>query len=217
MAKALAGKLGCLHIDTGAMYRALTWLALEQGLALDDEEGLSRLAGTADIRLQPAGGADGAQLVYCQGEDVTSAIRGMPVSLAVSTVAAIPGVRAAMVEAQRKMASGREVVMDGRDIGAVVLPDAECKIFLTASVEERAKRRLLERAGGAENTADPLALEAITAELKKRDDEDINRAASPLRQPEDSVLLDTTSMSFSEVLDESLRLVREARDRRHAV
>ena len=204
MAKAIAGELGFIHIDSGAMYRALTWLALQEGVGAGDEEGLSRLAKSAEIRFRHVEPRDGRQLVYCRGQNVTDDIRNLQVSQTVSAVAALPGVREAMVEAQKQLAAGRDVVMDGRDIGTVVLPEAECKIFLTASVEERAKRRWREREGQGQ------ALEEIVEELRKRDDEDTNRKASPLRQAEGSVLLDTTPMSFQEAVEETLRLVRES-------
>ena len=185
------------------MYRAVTWLALQQGLGPGDDESLLRIAESADICFQQSGhGA--AQSVFCRGRDVTGDIRSLAVSGAVSWVSALPGVRDAMVKAQREMAAGYDVVMDGRDIGTVVLPDAECKIFMTASLEERAKRRLKEREGKIPEQV----LDDIISELKSRDEEDSNRAASPLRMAEDSVLLDTTALSFQEVIDEVLTIIR---------
>ena len=185
------------------MYRAVTLLALREGLGPDDEESLIRLAKDANIRFEQTGQED-EQQIYCCGENVTEEIRSLPVSEAVSGIAAVAGVREALVEAQRKMAADQHVVMDGRDIGTVVLPEAECKIYLTASAEERARRRKKERAGKAKERT----LEEITAEIRKRDEDDMSRENSPLRQAEDSVLLDTTYMHFQESVDAALEIVR---------
>lgn len=186
------------------MYRAVTWLALRRGIQLDDEESLVRLAQTAEIFFQQ--NDDGLQRVYCQGHDITEEIRSPGISRAVSKVAAIQGVREALVDAQRRLASGRDVVMDGRDIGTVVLPEAECKIFLTAAPEERARRRMEERKGRDEGGT----LEGIKRDIIRRDLEDTNRKTGPLVQAGDSVLIDTTSMSLREAIDETLRIVRSA-------
>ena len=183
-------------------------MALEMGTDTDDGEALGRLAESADIRFQqdPAGGA---QRVFCRGRDVTGDIRSRPVSKAVPGVSAFTEVRKAIVETQRKLAAGHDVVMEGRDIGTVVLPDAECKIYLTASAEVRAERRLLER-----KDTDPAGGEAgqslaeVIQELEKRDKEDSTRPISPLRRAEGSILLDTTSLSFPEAVEEALRIVR---------
>ena len=135
----MAARLGYIHIDTGAMYRALTWLALQKGIDPSDEAALGELAQKARIRFSLD--AAGRQLTWCEEEDVTEAIRTSSVSRFVSVIAAIPAVRQALVEQQRRLACRQNVVMDGRDIGTVVLPKAECKIFLTASPQERALRR----------------------------------------------------------------------------
>jgi cytidylate kinase len=207
VARAIAHELGFVYVDSGAMYRALTWLALRQGIDAGDEESLSLLAKTADIRICQSKSKDFTQQVFCQGQDVTEEIRSLPVSRAVSKVSAIGGVREAMVEAQKGIAANHDVVMEGRDIGTVVLPDAECKIYLTASAEERASRRKKEREG----TDRDRPLEAIVEEIVRRDHEDMNRRISPLRQAEDSILLDTTFMSFEEAVQEVLKLVEAAR------
>jgi cytidylate kinase len=211
VAKALARELGFIYVDSGAMYRALTWLAIREGVSLDDELKLGLLARAADIRFcqssSPSSSEDRQQRVYCQGQDVTEDIRSLAVSQAVSRVSAISGVREAMVEAQRSIAANHDVVMEGRDIGTVVLPDAECKIYMTATVEERAARRKKEREG---NGQDRL-LASIIGEIAQRDHDDMHRSISPLRRAEDSVLLDSTSMSFDEALEEALRIVRSVR------
>jgi cytidylate kinase len=208
------------------MYRAVTWLALRENLPLTDEAALSRLAAAAVIEFRPEAGS-GGQEVYCQGENVTAAIRRPAVSRAVSLVSAVDGVRAAMLKAQRSLAADRDVVMEGRDIGTVVLPQAQCKIFLTASPEERAARRLLQLRGGggageadaadAADAADVLARAGgmtpaeieILRDMTKRDYQDSHRANSPTRPAEDSVILDTTSLSFSLVLERLLALARD--------
>ena len=206
IAKALAQTLGFVHIDTGAMYRALTWLALERDIPLDNEEALTSLAQEADIRLQVSPTGE-AQDVYCQGRRITEEIRGLAVSDAVSTVSAVAGVRQIMLDIQRNLAANQDVVMDGRDIGTVVLPDAECKIFLTASIEERALRRKKEREG----TDQDRSLEEIMAEISQRDEADQNRASSPLRPAEDSVIVDTSALSFAESLDTIISIVQSLR------
>lgn len=204
MAKALAAQLGFIHIDTGAMYRALTWLALQQDVPLTDEQALSLLAQEAVIDFQQADSPEEKQQVFCQEQNVTEVIRSQEVSRAVSRVAAVAGVREALTEAQRRLAAGRDVVMDGRDIGTVVLPQADCKIYLTASVEERALRRWKEI--GAKDQ--DQALEDIVQDIAKRDYEDTHRIASPLRPAADSILLDSTALSFQEVVEKALALVR---------
>lgn len=169
------------------------------------------MAGEADIRFAQSD-SDQPQQVYCQGHNVTEEIRSLPVDDAVSAVAAIQGVREALVEAQRKLAADENVVMDGRDIGTVVLPQAECKIFLTASAEERARRRKKDREGKAPEQS----LEEIIAEIKKRDYEDSHRKNSPLKQAEGSFILDTTTLGFSEAVDAAARLIRASQYSNHA-
>lgn len=255
VSKAVAQALGFIHIDSGAMYRAVTWLALRQQADLGDEALLSRIAREAEVRFGLAGGAgigveagigrsvseaiqagnreaeetmggsvagDGAQQVFCQGVNVTEAIRSLEVSAAVSKVAAVAGVRDALVEAQRQLAASHDVVMDGRDIGTVVLPHAQCKVFLTASPEERARRRMIEReeadnSDGSGGNSGKQNLEAVIAEIRKRDEEDMNRAISPLRPAQDSVTIDTTGMRFAEVVDQLVELVRARTSSDHSL
>jgi len=206
VARALAEALGFIHIDTGAMYRAVTWLSLQQGVGTEDGEALSRLAETADIAFIQGGPGEAGQQVMCQGRNITEDIRSAEVGRLVSRVSAVAGVRAALVEAQRRLAAGFDVVMDGRDIGTVVLPGAECKIFLTASVEERAKRRMKQREG--KDSA--LTLDEIAADIEKRDRDDENREISPLVMAKDSILLDTTSLRFREAVDAAYGFVLAA-------
>ncbi|MCL2165877.1 MAG: (d)CMP kinase [Clostridiales bacterium] len=202
IAKALAQKLGFIHIDTGAMYRAVTWLALREKMSLEDEEGLIRLARNADIRMVHDESGT-IQMIDGQGRNLTEEIRSRQVNAAVSQVAAIAGVREALVDIQRKMAENQNVIMDGRDIGTVVLPHAECKIYLTATAEERARRRKKEREGKDQDRT----LEEIAIEIRKRDEEDMRRTHSPLRKAEDSIVLDTTALSFQEAVEAAAEIV----------
>jgi len=190
LARRVAAKLGAVYIDTGAMYRAVALAALRSGIPLDDAERLEALAGQADIGFEPGGSR-----VLLDGEDVSEAIRKPEISPASSRVSAIPGVRRALVSKQREMAASGSVVMEGRDIGTVVFPGAEVKIFLDANPEVRAARRVreLEEKGPA-----PPAAE-IAREIRERDRRDSTRADSPLTRAPDAVLLDTTALSLDEV------------------
>lgn len=205
IAKLVAEKLGYTYIDTGAMYRALTYKAIGAGIDLDKAADVEALLPGTEIVLRA--GANG-QSVWLDGRDVTDEIRTAAVTNGVSAVSAHPGVRAYMVDAQRKMAEEGGVVMDGRDIGTAVLPDAELKIFMTASVEERAHRRHAENLSrGFESS-----LEQLAHEIALRDKKDSEREVSPLTQAEDAILLDTTSMSISEAAEAIMELVREKVD-----
>ena len=199
IAKAVASRLGYIYIDTGAMYRAVGLWAMRAGIALDDMHKLEELARHSEIEF-----AAGAATVLLNGEDVTGAIRDRAVSDAASKVSAIPGVRRAMVDAQRRMAEGASVVMEGRDIGTVVFPDADVKIFLDAEADARATRRLEE----LRQKGQDLAAEAITREMAERDRRDSTRADSPLVQAPDAVYLDSTGLSIEEVQEAVLRIVR---------
>ncbi|MFC4184096.1 (d)CMP kinase [Saccharococcus thermophilus] len=202
VAKMIAKRLSYIYIDTGAMYRALTYRALQQGIALDDEQALISLLKDTyiELRTSPKG-----QLVLVNGEDVTNIIRGEEVTNAVSLVAKHPLVREEMVARQRSLAKNGGVVMDGRDIGTHVLPNAEVKIFLKASVEERAKRR------HAENIARgfPSDLETLKEEIARRDRIDSEREVAPLKKAEDAVEIDTTSLSVEEVVERIMEIVNE--------
>lgn len=199
LAKRLASRLGYLYIDTGAMYRAVALWAIRTGVALDDSPRLEQLALSADIGL-----GDDAR-VTLNGEDVSAAIRTPEVAQAASKVSAVSSVRRALVLAQQRMAETASVVMEGRDIGTVVFPEAQVKIFLDADPAVRAGRRVKElREKGIE--ADPAEMER---EIRERDERDRNRADSPLRQAPDAVYFDTTGLGIDEVEEGLLRIVRE--------
>lgn len=191
-ARLLAKRLGCRYIDSGAMYRALAWKAIQMGLDLEDERGLMHLFG--DISLELEGSGDGP-VVLVDGEEVGRQIRTPEVEHASSRISTLAGIRRVMVARQREMASQGGVVMDGRDIGTVVFPDADVKFYLEARIEERAKRRYLE-ARSAGVTGD---LEKFTEEVKIRDARDMGRSASPLRKAEDAVIIDTTNLNAVQV------------------
>ncbi|MEL3974208.1 (d)CMP kinase [Rossellomorea oryzaecorticis] len=200
VAKIVAGKLSYLYIDTGAMYRSLTYKALKSDVDLHDQTELTKLLETTKIELEPS---DKGQLVYLDGEDVTDEIRQSKVTNSVSHVAVHSQVREEMVKRQQKLASEGGVVMDGRDIGTHVIPDAEVKVFLLASVEERAQRR------HDENTAKgfPSDLEKLKEEIALRDKIDSEREVAPLKKADDAFEIDTTSLNISEVVDRIMSLV----------
>ena len=188
LAKLLARRLGFLYVDTGAIYRTVGLRAYRAGVDPEDEAAV-----TAQLKY----GADGLQHMYLDGEDVTDAIRQHVISRYTSGVSAIPAVRAFLLERQRDMAREHDVIMDGRDIGTVVLPGADVKIFLTASPEDRARRRFDElRKRGQEADYDTVLRDIIL-----RDEHDTRRSAAPLRQAEDALLVDTTGNSLVESLD----------------
>jgi cytidylate kinase len=187
-ARALARELGLLYVDTGAMYRALAVLARERGISPEDGGGATALASEATLRLAVAD--DGTVRVRMNGRDVSGAIRTPEASDGASRISVHPGVRRELVRWQREMARAGGVVMEGRDIGTVVLPDAEAKVFLTASAEERARRRHRELT--ARGLSVPLA--EVLADLQARDSRDRGREASPLRPAPDAVVLDCTAL-----------------------
>lgn len=203
IARAVALKFNYIYIDTGAMYRAITLKALQHKVPMDNNEALTQMARQTLIRFKYVETEGGSQLrVIMDGSDVSEAIRSLEVTNNVSLVSAVAGVREALVKLQRDMAQEGGVVMDGRDIGTVVLPNAELKVFLTASVKERSKRRWLElKAKGIE--VDPDELEE---QICKRDEFDSNREVNPLRQATDAVLIDTTELSIDEVTDQIVEL-----------
>ncbi len=196
--EALARRLGFLYFDTGAMYRAITQAAIGRQIPIDDEVKITALAEAIDIDILPPTVEDGRQYtVQVAGEDITWEIRSPEVVAHVSTVAAYPGVRRAMVRQQRRIALTGRVVMVGRDIGTVVFPEAPLKVFLTASAEERARRRYVELLSRNEEAE----YEAILEGVRRRDAIDSERAASPLRPADDAILLDTGPMRIEEVVD----------------
>ena len=200
IADAVAGKLGILHLDTCAMYRALALYALRSGVELTDEAAVSACCAQADIAV---GYADGRQRTLLSGEDVSDLIRTGEVSAAASVVSKWPAVRERMVALQQELARKGNMLIDGRDIGTVVLADSPCKIYLTASAEERARRRYLQNLEKGDNTP----FEDVLAALNARDAQDMGRAVSPLRQAEDAVLVDSTDMTREEVVDAIVRIV----------
>ncbi len=191
MARRLAAELGYTYVDTGAMYRAVGLYALRAGKDPADNAAVEALLPQVhlDILLK-----DGTQHVLLNGEDVSAAIRAEEVGMAASAVGANPAVRAFLLDTQRALAKSRDVLMDGRDIGTVVLPDATVKIFLTASPEARAQRRFAELQAKGEQ-AD---FETVLADIRRRDDQDTHRAAAPLRQAEDAVLVDTSELDIEQ-------------------
>lgn len=198
IARAVAEVLGWDYLDTGAMYRAIALEALRRGIEPNDREGLAAVARAADIRC-----ADGGILLG--GRDVSDRIRERDITKVVPAVAAQPAVRASLVARQREAADARDVVMEGRDIGTVVVPDALVKVFLTASLDERARRRA-EQLGQEVSEA---ALAETRATIAARDAADSGREASPLQRAPDAVQIDTTDKTIPEITEEIVRLVRE--------
>lgn len=202
-AKGLARELGFVYIDTGAMYRAVAYFLMNNEIDLDEKaeiiEALENIV--LDIKY-----IDKNQHIFLNGNDVTAEIRSRAVSENASRVSAVREVRQKLVSIQRKMAEGLNVVMDGRDIGTVVLPNADIKIYLTASVKKRAERRLLELL----EKGTSATLEDIKADIEKRDKRDMTREESPLKQAEDAIVIDCGNMSAKEVIEEMLNLVKQA-------
>ncbi len=208
LAKKLAAEFGFLYVDTGAIYRTVGLAVSRAGLSAEDTQAVEGLLPALQIRMYY--GEDGLQHMSLNGEDVTGDIRRHEVSGLASAVSAIPAVRAFLLEMQRKLAREHDVIMDGRDIGTVVLPDADLKIYLTAAAEDRAARRCLElRERG--QSAD---YEQILRDVIDRDYRDMHRAAAPLRRAEDAVLADTTGKSLEESFQMLCTLIRDRLDRR---
>ncbi len=195
VAKLVAQKAGLLYIDTGAMYRAVTLKALRQGLEMEDEDGLCRVALTAEIDLVTD--QNGKSQVILDGRDVSQAIRTEELTNQVHYAARIPGVREQMVKRQRQMAVGRRIIAEGRDIGTVVFPDADRKFYLDASVQTRAQRRYKE----LKHKNQESDLEAIGEDIKIRDARDKGREIAPLKKAEDAVCIDTTDLTIDEVVN----------------
>ncbi len=201
-ARAAAKELGFIYVDTGALYRAVGVAALKQGVATSDPKAVADLLPGLTITLRFEAGE---QKVYLNGEDVSKTIRLPEASMAASDVSAVPAVRAFLFDLQKTLARENNCIMDGRDIGTVVLPEAQLKIFLTASAEERANRRYNELI--ARGT--PVEYEALLREIVQRDYNDSHRAIAPLKPAPDAVILDSSDMSFEEVVAEIVRLVKE--------
>ena len=206
LAKMLAEALGYLSVDTGAIYRTVGLSACRRGVDPGDGAAVVPMLAGLDIDLRH--GEDGLQHMYLDGEDVTDEIRRPEISKYASAVSALPQVRAFLMDMQRELARRQNVIMDGRDIGTVVLPGADVKIFLTAAPEDRAKRRyaeLLQRGHGGD-------YETVLRDIIQRDENDTRRAAAPLRQAEDALLVDTTGNSLEESFDVLLNTIKERLD-----
>jgi len=193
IARKVAGKLSYVYVDTGAMYRAATWSMLQQGISSEDVDQVLQAVNNLEIELIPG---ENGQQVLVGGVDVTEEIRSIAVNAIVSRYAQIEGLRSRLVSLQQQMALRKGVVMDGRDIGTTVLPDAEVKIFMTASIEERALRRYKEMKEQSD-----ITLKQLELDIAERDRLDRERTISPLHQAEDAILLDTTNMSIDEVAE----------------
>ena len=203
LARAVAGRLGYVYVDTGAIYRTIGYHIWRTGV--DPRDGAAVEAELPKIRVELRHGDDGLQRMYLNGEDVTQAIRLPEVSRYASDVSAHPAVRACLLEMQRELARTHDVIMDGRDIGTVVLPEARVKVFLTASAEARALRRMRE----LDQRGTPQPYEEVLEAIRQRDYQDSHRAAAPLRQAEDAVVLDTTELDFQESEEALLCIIRK--------
>jgi CMP/dCMP kinase len=196
VARAIAAELGYRHLDSGAMYRAVGWKALQSGVPLDQEDAIAALAVRSRISVAPAA-------VTIDEIDVTRAIRTPEIDRAAAVVARLPRVRAVLVERQRHMGEGGGIVMEGRDIGTVVFPDADVKIYLDAAPEERARRRATDPAHSG-----PVAVADVATALTARDELDRTRTASPLYAAPDAIVVDTTGKPVTEVVDEVMKVIR---------
>lgn len=199
IAKLVAKKKGFIYVDTGAMYRGLAVHFLDRGIVPDDRERIVRACEDADVTIRYE---DGVQQVYLNGKNITSRLRTEEAGNMASVSSAIPEVRAKLLELQRSLAEDQNVIMDGRDIGTCVLPDADLKVFLTASVDTRARRRYEE----LKEKGTVCRLEEIAADIEARDLRDTTRETAPLKQAEDAVLIDSSNMSIEEVVDAIVRL-----------
>jgi cytidylate kinase len=206
LAKRLAKELGFVYVDTGAIYRTIAYFIYSAGISPDDQQAV--VAALPDIQVELRYGDDGLQHMLLGGTDVTREIRLPEISLYASKVSAYPEVRAFLLEMQRQLARTHNVIMDGRDIGTVVLPNADIKIFLTASPEARARRRWKE----LEERGTPAPLEQVLREIEERDAHDIQRETAPLRQADDAVLVDTTELDFQGSFEALLALIRKRMD-----
>ena len=203
LARAIAAELGCLYVDTGAIYRTIGYYALTHGI--DPKDGAAVTKSLPDIQVELTYGEDGLQHMLLNGQDVTKEIRLPELSLCASAVSAHPEVRTFLLDMQRQLARTNSVIMDGRDIGTVVLPEADVKVYLTASAQARARRRCAE----LEQRGTPEPFEKVLGEIEERDWNDTHRDVAPLRQAEDAVLLDTTELSFQESKTALLHIIRK--------
>ena len=203
IARKSAEKFGFIYVDTGAIYRTVGLAAYRRGIASKDSAAV--IAVLPELHIELRHGADGLQRMFLDGEDVSDAIRMPEISIYASDVSAVPEVRAFLMEMQRSFARTQNVIMDGRDIGTVVLPHAQVKIFLTASAEERARRRYKELIEKGEK----VEYENVLAEMKQRDYNDSNRAIAPLRAAPDAITVDTTELSLDESIEKIKNVIKE--------
>jgi len=202
IAKKVASELSFIYVDTGAMYRAMALHMIRQNVDLGDADAIGENSENADITIKYE---DGQQVVYLNGDNVNDYIRNEEVSAAASKTSVVPKLRKKLVSLQQKLASSEDVVMDGRDIGTVVLPNAQLKIYLTASVEVRAKRRYDEMLAKGEK----VSLSEIEDDIRERDYRDMNREESPLKQADDAIYLDSSDMTIEEVKNKIIDLYKE--------
>ncbi len=202
VAKAVAAKLGIVYVDTGALYRTIGYYVRQKNIAPDSREGVAACLPEISINIMYQ---DGAQHVYLNGEDLGDKIRTPEMSMYASAVSAIPEVRAFLLDTQRDIAKKNSVIMDGRDIGTVILPEADVKIFLTASEECRAQRRYKELIARGQN----VTLEDVLAEMNQRDTQDSTRECAPTAAADDAILLDNTGMTFEETVDAIVCLAKK--------
>ena len=203
IARKVAAELSIIYVDTGAMYRAIGVYAIRKGVDTKNAPAVAALLPVISLELTYS--EEQGQRIFLNGEDVSSEIRLPEMGMAASNVSAIPEVRAFLLEQQRGMAKRQSVIMDGRDIGTVVLPDAEVKIFLTASAEERARRRWKEFS----EKGLPDTYEEILADVIRRDEQDMNRPIAPLKQADDAILLDSTALNFAETVEKVKEIIKE--------
>lgn len=208
IAREAAKQLGFIYVDTGALYRSIGLYALRKGIETTDANGVIGILPEIDIQLRYV---DGAQRVILNGDDVSEAIRKPECSMAASNVSAIPDVRKFLLDLQQKMAAENDVIMDGRDIGTVILPNADVKIFLTATPEERANRRFKELVEKGENPD----YDELLKEINQRDYNDSHREIAPLKQADDAILFDTTKLGKDEVVSELIRIIAEKLEGEH--
>ena len=202
ISKLIAKENHFVYLDTGAMYRVVTLAVLRNNISLDDYEAIEKLVQTIEIGFSMQ---DGKQSVFMNGEDVTDEIRSVEVTRNVSAVSALKEVRTRLVHLQQEIAENHSIIMDGRDIGTVVLPQAEIKIFLVASVEERARRRFIEN----QEKGIEMSYEELVEDIRRRDHIDSTRKESPLRKAEDAIEVDTTSKNIEEVKNEILKIIKK--------
>lgn len=201
IARAAAKQLGFIYVDTGALYRTIGLAAYRRGIAGTDTEKIIRMLSQITVGLQHQ---EGVQSVLLNGEDVSSDIRTPQISIYASQVSAIPEVRAYLLDLQRQMAQKQSVIMDGRDIGTIILPHAQVKIFLTASVQARAERRCAE----LREKGEQVTVQEVLADIQTRDEKDCSRSAAPLRQAEDAVCVDTSALTLEQSIAAVLQVIR---------